>query len=203
MRILRGLLSLTVGAVAAVVVASPRRDSEPGPSIEGLVEELQTGGMSGRDLAQAAIAAVSGSYEFYSAWHLWESPRRSLRERRGWSHQYNAVLAEVLSQLGFETRLVHAAWTRGTGDPWWHSGHTWVKVKVDGYWFDACASRTDNRLGDLPMTYVSEELPYRTQTRIAMTLFLAPFVVAAVWRHWLTGKLLPSWIYRRRRHRGR
>lgn len=188
---------LAVGA-GAVVVAAPRTDHPDGPSVEDLAARAHASGLSGRELVTEAIRLTAEAYTHYSAWHLWERSRVSLRHRRGWSHQYNSVLCIVLRQLGFETRMVHTAWVLGADHPWWHNGHTWVKVKVNGRWLDACASHADNQAGELPVTPDSDELPWGPRTRIAITLSLAPFVVAEVWRSWLTRRPVPTWIYRER-----
>lgn len=185
-------------AVGAVRLAAPEAGPHDGPSTHDLVEQLASSGLSGHDLANAAIRATGRSYRAYSAWHLWESPATSLRHRHGWSHQYNAVLADVLAGLGFDTRMVHTAWVRGSDHPWWHKGHTWVKVRIDGRWLDACASSEAHVLGDLPNIPASEELPYHGRTRTAVRLFLAPFVIGAVWRSWLTRQPVAPWVYRRR-----
>lgn len=191
-------VAVVAGGLGAVVLAAPRSQAADGPTIRQLVTRLRATGLEGRELVTAAIQATAQAYTHYSAWHLWESPSRSLRHRRGWSHQYNTVLARVLKDLGFGTRMVHTVWIQGGEHPWWHNGHTWVKVNVDGRWLDACASGSGNQVGELPVTPDSDELPYHVRTRWAVALSLAPFVVTEVWRAWLTGRPVPGWIYRRR-----
>lgn len=186
-------------AVAGVVRRAPApvaRDRTV--TVDVLVEELRGSGLSGRELADAAIEAVSKEFPYHSVWHLWEAPERALSHGRGWSHQYNRVLASVLEHLGFETRLVHAARVQGWRHPWFFSSHMWVKVGVERRWLDACASRATNTLGNVGFTPVSEELPLRTTTHWTVALGLAPAVVGGVWRAWLTRQSVPPWIYRRR-----
>ena len=185
--------------VAPVVVAAPasvKPDRDRG--LAELVAELQATGLVGRELADAAIAKVAGEFTHESSWHLWETPEVALRQGRGWSHQYNTVLLLVLRQLGFRAKLVHAARVRGWGNPWWHVGHAWVKVVIDGRTHDACASRVGNRLDDIGFTPVTVELPMRKVSRWAVGLCMAPFVVATVWRAWLTGRPVPQWLHRKR-----
>lgn len=191
-------LALLAVAAGAAIIASPRAQTEPGPTVDELVQQAGGAAVQSRDLIDEAIRLTASAYTHYSAWHLWEGVAASLRHRRGWSHQYNAALAAVLEGLGFRTRMVHTAWVQGADHPWWHNGHTWVKVLVDGRWLDACASRSTNRVGELPVTPGSEELPYHPRTRMAVTLSLTPFVVAGVWRAWLTRRPVPGWIYRER-----
>lgn len=186
-------------AVAGAVAGAPRPAvSDAGRSVDGITERLRSSALAGRELADAAVAAVNEGYPYHSVWHLWETPETALGNGRGWSHQYNAVLAEVLQALGFEVRRVHAARVRGWRHPWFFASHSWVKVNLDGRWLDACASRADNRVGDVRFVPVSEELAYRRSTPYTVGLGLLPFITVGVWRAWLTGREVSSWIYRRR-----
>ncbi len=194
-----GLGLVTAGAVVPAMLAAPAPRGPRGPSIDDLVRSLRKQGLQGRDLVSAAIHEVAAAYRYYSVRHLWETPEMSLGNRRGWSHQYNVVLARVLDALGFETRLVHTPWLQGGDHPWWHNGHTWVKVRIDGRWWDACASRATHEAGDLTAVPGSEELPYHRRTNIALSLWMVPFVTFQVWKSWLTGDPLPGWIYAPRR----
>lgn len=199
---LRKAIAVVLGAAALAmpVVAAAPASTKPNRdrTVEELVEELRATGLTGRDLADAAIAKVAEEFTHESAWHLWETPKVALRQGRGWSHQYNTVLLLVLRQLGFRAKLVHAARVRGWGNPWWHVGHAWVKVTIDGRTYDACASRAGHRTGDIGFTPLTVELPMRKVSRWAVALCMAPFVVATVWRAWLTGRPVPEWLYRRR-----
>ncbi|MDO5094516.1 MAG: transglutaminase domain-containing protein [Propionibacteriaceae bacterium] len=192
-------LLTAVGATVPVALAAPRPEKHGGiQTIDELVDELRASGAAGRDLVDLAISRVAREYTHHSAWHLWEHPETSLRNGRGWSHQYNTVLLVVLRRLGFEARMVQASRVRGFHHPWWHVGHAWVKVVVAGRRYDACASRATNQAGNVGFVPVTAEVPFRTVTRWAMGLFLMPFVTATVWRAWLTGRPVPDWVYRRR-----
>lgn len=187
-------------AVAPVVVLAPRPvKTEGARAADELVWALRAEGLQGRrDLVDAAMARVAGEYTHHSLWHMWESPDTSLARGRGWSHQYNTVLLEVLRGLGFEAQLVHAARVRGFRHPWWHTGHAWVKVLIDGRPHDACASRAGGRVDDVGFTPVTAELPCRDVTRWGVAMALAPFVAVGVWRAWLTGRPVSHWIYSER-----
>lgn len=185
--------------VAPVMVLAPKSVKTAGArAADELVWILRAEGLQGRDLVDAAMARVAGEYTHYSLWHMWESSDTSLARGRGWSHQYNTVLLNVLRGLGLEAHLVHAARVRGFRHPWWQAGHTWVEVMLDDRPHDACASRTINRIGDVGFTPVTSELPYRDVTRLGVALALAPFVTVGVWRAWLTGRAVSPWIYRER-----
>lgn len=195
---MRGCLLALIPAVAVggAMVAAPapvRRNIRP--SVAGIVTALRGSGLDGTDLVDAAMREVAAAFPYDSVWHLWESPTRALTAGRGWSHQYNTILLEVLRLLGFEARLVHAARVRGWRRPWFFSSHAWVKVRVGRRWVDACASRTGNRVGDVGFVPVSDELPFRRITAVAVPLALLPFVVVAVWRAGLRGRPVPGWVY--------
>lgn len=188
-----------VVAVAPVAVLAPRSVKTGGAqAADELVWALRAEGLQGRALVDAAMARVAAEYTHDSLWHMGELPDTSLARGRGWSHQYNTVLLDVLRGLGFDAHLVHAARVRGFRRPWWYSGHAWVKVMMGGRPLDACASRKDNSLGHLPFTPVTTELPYRVVTRLGMSLALTPLVTVGVWRAWLTGRTVSTWIYRER-----
>lgn len=184
------------GAVVAVLAAAPPGRPRPGGpvTIPEIVAELAATGLAGEELVDATMATVARAFPVHTVWSLWESPRRALANGRGWSHQYNTVLRDVLRGLGFRARLVHAARVHGWPHPWFFASHAWVKVESAGRWRDACSSRTTNRLGDLGFTPVTDEMPYRSSTRCTVALGLAPFVVAGILRSRITGSPLPSWI---------
>lgn len=186
---------LPAAAVAGAAIGAPAPARRHGSTIGDIAERLRAGGADGRELVDAAMAEVCAAFPYDSVWHLWETPAKALASGRGWSHQYNTILLRVLRLLGFEARLVHAARVRGWRRPWFFTSHTWVKVRLDGRWVDACASRTGNHVGDIGFVPVSDELPYRGSTRYTVPLALAPFVVAAVWRARLGGRDVPDWVY--------
>ncbi|MDO5737551.1 MAG: hypothetical protein Q4P15_13875 [Propionibacteriaceae bacterium] len=185
--------------VAPVAILAPRPVKTGGArAADDVVWALRDSGMEGRELVDAAMRHVAAEYTHESLWHMWELPDASLARGRGWSHQYNTVLLDVLRGLGFDAHLVHAARVRGFRHPWWYAGHTWVEVVIDGRVHDACASRVTNKLGDVGFIPVTAELEYRSVTRLGVPLALAPFVIAGVWRAWLTGRPVSRWIYRER-----
>lgn len=195
MRRIMFVLGAAVLATVAVVAGFAPPPTKRGPGKAEIVAELQASGLRDEALATAAIRAVSAAVTHHSVWHLWEAPATAVQRGRGWSHQYNTVLKEVLEELGFQAELVHAARVRGFGHPWFLSGHTWVKVTLGGRRYDACASRLANALGEVPFIPVTPELPLRVQTRIAVPLALSPFVIWQVWHSWLFRRPLPAWLF--------
>lgn len=196
---LRSLAVVAGLAVGGAVAAAPAPTTHrPRPGVNDMVADLRARPLARHDLVDAAIVEVSAAFEYHSVWHLWESPGAALANGRGWSHQYNSVLADVLKRLGFGVRLVHAARVQGSRHPWFFASHAWVKVEVDGRWLDACASRSTNRLDETWFVPVSEELPFRPSTRFTVPLGLMPFVTVEAWRSLLLRRPVPSWMYRRR-----
>lgn len=191
-----GILAVALGALAPVWIMAPRAKRGAGPdTVDGLVAACRETGLTGRALADEAIRVVAEAFPTHSLWHVGEPPRCSLKAHRGWSHQYNTVLAAVLRRLGFEVRLVHAARVRGFGYPWWLSGHSWVKVNLAGRELDACASSPTSRLGHPPFVPITVELPLRAVTRWAVGAAMVPFVLGEVWKAWLTCRPVAPWIY--------
>ncbi|MBB1508779.1 hypothetical protein [Tessaracoccus sp. MC1756] len=192
-----------VGALVPVVALAPCRPLASGPhTVAALAQQCRETGATGRALADEAVKAVARAFPYYSLWHLWEPPERALSSHRGWSHQYNTVLLLVLRELGFKTRLVHAAMVRGFQNPWWLRGHTWAKVTVGGYELDACASDETNRVGAVNFVPLTRELPLRRVTRWALGAWMGSFVAIAVWHAWLTGREVAPWVYGRKGRRG-
>lgn len=198
---MRKFVTALVAAIALAVVPVWRRAPRAtgsGATVDELVSRLRADGLQGRDLADEAIRAVAQAVRYHSAWHLWETPERALKNGRGWAHQYNTALLLLLRDLGFEVRLVHAARVRGFGHPWFMSGHTWVKVRIGGHWLDACASSRANRAGRTNFVTLTRELPMYRRTRWGVALALVPFVIATVWRAWLDGDDVPGWLFEER-----
>ncbi|MHB8154393.1 MAG: hypothetical protein ACYDG3_15325, partial [Bacillati bacterium] len=109
---------------------------------------------------------------------------------------YNIVLGRILEQLGFQVRPVHAARVRLDHHPWYHTGHSWLRVIHQGKELDVCASRLGNTAGNVAFVPVTEVLDRTRLNSIDTTLALAPIVVASVWKSWLTGSGIQSWMYR-------
>ncbi|GEM_PF-159143 len=206
-RFAAALLPAVVPAVlvAPMVLTAPR-PAQPGPGPQELLraireeqaQRLSEGRdeLTGWDLVQRATELVHQGYTHHSVWHLWESPATSLRHGRGWSGQYNRALAEVLVGLGFEVQVVHASRVRGLGrNPWWQTGHNWLQVSHQGRVLDVCASRAENRPGEVVFVPMTQVRPVHVWTRQVVSATLAPVVAAQCWRQ-LLGAEVPRWLYR-------
>lgn len=199
LRVAAALAAALTGYVAPVIAAAPRNEPvapDGVHTIEEAVEACRDSGLGGWQLVDFATGLVHGKYAHYSAYHFWETPSQSFVRSRGQSNQYNSALARVLRALGFHVRTVHAARVRLARSPWWHAGHTWLEVTVDGRTRDVCASRAENRAGEVSFTPVTPVRPFRGLTYVDTTAGLAPIVVTTVWKCWLSGEPLPRWLHR-------
>lgn len=199
----KGVLAVLGAAAAAatlpVVLRAPKaRPIAPDgvTTVEEAIEACREAGLHGWDLVDHATQLVHRKYNRYSCYHWWESPEASFARSRGQANQYNTVLSHILKALGFHVRTVHAARVRLTRSPWWHTGHTWLEVTVDGYTKDVCASRAENRAGDVHFVPLSPIRPFRGLTYLDTTLGLAPIVTVLTWKAWATRTPLPRWVYR-------
>ncbi|MCP2377599.1 arylamine N-acetyltransferase [Cutibacterium modestum] len=198
------VLAGAAAAVVPVIVMAPKPEpalpegpaGKPLRTVADVVTACRASGKTGWDLVDEATSLVYRMYTHYSCWHLWLSPEASLEAGHGYSGQYNIVLGRILEQLGFEVRPVHAARVRLEHHPWYHTGHSWLRVTYEGKELDVCASRLSNTAGNVAFVPVTEVLDRTRLNSIDTTLALGPIVVASVWRSWLAGSDIQSWMYR-------
>lgn len=191
-----GAAAVVLGPVVALAPRPQRVAPDGVHTVDEVVAACVASDLHGWELVDFATGLVHRKYSYYSAYHWWESPAQSFSRSRGQSNQYNGVLGRVLRRLGMHVRTVHAARVRLDRTPWWHTGHTWLEVTIDGRTRDVCASRAENRAGSVVFTPVTPVRPFRGLTYVDTTLGLAPIAVVTAWRRLLTGRELPRWIYR-------
>lgn len=186
-------------AVAPVIIKAPRRAragaGEPGSPAE-VVRACRASGLSGRALVDHAQQLVNRRFTTYSILNLWETPGSAFRNGRGYSNQYNLVLAEVLEALGFSVQRVRASRVRKDQSPWWRTGHSWLRVVVDGKPLDVCAGAATNRAGEVDFYPVSEVHRFNAFTYLNSNNGMIPFAVFEAWRSLVTGRPLPRWVQR-------
>lgn len=198
------VLAGLAAAVVPVVIAAPGPepalpegpDGQPLRTADDVVRACRESGLEGWPLVDEATRLVNRMYTHYSCWHLWLSPEASLAAGHGHSGQYNLVLARILERLGFRVGVVHAARVRLEHHPWYHTGHSWLRVTHDGRTLDVCASRPGNTAGNVAFVPITEVLPRTTINRVDTTIALGAIVVASVWKSWLTGSQPQRWMYR-------
>ncbi|MCI1747408.1 MAG: hypothetical protein LKI24_04420 [Acidipropionibacterium sp.] len=165
-------------------------------TIDDVVDACRASGEQGIELVDLATSLVHRMYTHYSSWHLWLTPEQSLQDGHGNSIQYNLALAQVLRRLGLTVHPVHASRVRMEHHPWYHTGHTWLQVELDGRRLDVCASRPGNRAGQVAFVPITEVRPLSRLTRADNVAALAPIVVVSLWRGWLRGRPAARWMYR-------
>ncbi|GAA1388869.1 hypothetical protein [Luteococcus peritonei] len=189
------LTGASAALLAPALLTAPR-PTGPGLDVEQVTSSCRASGLAGWELVDRATRSVHDGFTHHSLWHLWESPTQALRHGRGWSGQYNRALAQVLRSLGFQVVVVHASRVRGLGrNPWWQTGHTWLQVTHQGRTLDVCASRPDNRAGQVGFVPMTQVRPVHPWTREVVTAALVPVVAVEGWRMLLGGDL-PRWLYR-------
>lgn len=182
---------------APAVLTAPRpARSTPGRDVEEIAASCRATGLRGWELVDEATRQVHEAFDHTSLWHLWEGSQVALANGRGWAAQYNGALMLVLRRLGIDARVVHAARVRGLGNnPWWQAGHSWLQVTVDGRTRDVCASRAENRAGQVQFVPVTPVRPMNRWTRALVSLSLSPVVAVQAWKQ-LAGAPVAPWLYR-------
>jgi hypothetical protein len=84
---------------------------------------------TGWDLVEAARAMVAERMQ-YSRRNSFDSDAKAFERGYGFCTQQAYVLVDLLTQLGFKAKAVHAF--RNTFPDGTAGGHTWVRVSVDG-----------------------------------------------------------------------
>lgn len=205
----RGRWWCVAGAVVLGVAVAPvvARAPEPALSLprdvrtlhEALDDCLGTR-LEGWALVDYATALVNQKFTHYSLWHLWETSGQAFKNSRGFSDQYNLALGRLLAGLGFEVHAVHARRIRFEDvrfeAPWWHNGHTWLRVTHAGQTLDVCAALPEHRAGSARFHPISDVRPLHPWTTLSTRLVLAVPVTYQVWKSWLTGRPAPRWLYR-------
>lgn len=186
-------------AVAPVVAQSPRpvvANPEGVLDLEDAVRVCRASGLTGWELVAYAQNLVHRKFTRFSILNLYETPRRAFRNSRGYANQYNTALWLVLRDLGFQTRRVFATRVRQDINPWWRMGHTWVQVTIDGRTLDVCASRADNRPGQVHFVPVTDVQDFHGWTYLNTNNGMILFTVYEAWKSMLTRKPLPRWMFR-------
>jgi transglutaminase-like putative cysteine protease len=191
MRLLKVVLIFALAIIAGVpLYALPATLSLPPgqrPGVEPLtiseaVAQLQASGKSGMDLVQAARSLVAERMA-YSRRNSFDIPNRAFERGYGFCIQQAYALTDLLSQLGFTTKVIHAFRNRfpdGTV-----SGHAWVRVIVDGQEFDVDSIHYDASTLKVKFTPISQVL----EVSPAFGLFAGWGCTAVnAHRYYMTGK---------------
>jgi hypothetical protein len=105
----------------------PRPGLEP-LTIKQAVDELHKTGMTGWSLVEAARALVADRMQ-YSRRNAFDSSGRAFERGYGYCTQHAYALANLLTKLGFEAKVVHAFHNRFPDGK--VGSHAWVSVSMD------------------------------------------------------------------------
>lgn len=161
----------------------------PGPrpgieetSIEEAALQLKASGKSGWDLVEAARALVAERMA-YSRRNSFDSAGRAFERGYGYCTQHAFALSHLLTELGFEAKVVQAFQNRfSDGEV---TAHAWVSASLDGQ---------TRHIDSLFYDEVNRELDFTPLTEV--TDISPAFKLVAFWggtavnahRYYLTGK---------------
>ena len=151
------VVAIVLGLRLYAIPATLSLAAGPRPGIEELTlaeaaNRLEREGKSGLALVEAARALV-GDRTQYCRRNSFDPPEEAFRRGYGFCTQQAYALADLLARLGFEARTVHAFRNRfadGTV-----SGHTWVRVTIDGEQREVDSLLGDPETGELTFTPLS------------------------------------------------
>ena len=167
---------------ATLSLAAGQRPGVEELTLAEAATQLERTGKSGLTLVEAARALVGDRMQ-YCRRNSFDSPEKAFERGYGFCTQQAYALADLLERLGFEARTVHAFRNRfadGTV-----SGHTWVRVTIDGVQLDVDSLLCDAQTGDLTFTPLSRVLNHTPLFRL-MTAWGEAAVNAH--RYYRTGK---------------
>lgn len=182
-----GIFSILIGTplVALPATRSLPRGLRPGLKPLTLAQaagRLKESGMTGLALVEAARQLVSRRMQ-YSRRNSFDNYRRAFERGYGYCQQQAYALADLLTRLGFETRVVGAVSNRFPDGK--ITGHAWVQVFVDGQAHEIDSIAYDAKAGKITFTPLSRVFAYTPVFRI-----FAAWGSSAVnaWRYYRCGK---------------
>lgn len=151
-------------------------------TISQAAEQLRGTGKSGWELVEAARALVEDRMA-YSRRNSFDGYERAFERGYGYCGQTSFALAELLSQLGFEARVVQAFKNKFPDEA--ISSHAWVRVVIGNQERDVDSIFYDADLAQITFTPLSEITGVPPLFKALMD-WGAPAVNAH--RYYLTGK---------------
>jgi hypothetical protein len=151
-------------------------------TIQGAAQQLEGSGKTGWALVEAARALVSERMQ-YSRRNSFDPSGRAFERGYGYCTQHAYALTHLLTELGFEAKVVQAFQNQFPDDQ--VTAHSWVSVKVNDESRYVDSLFYDERTGELDFTPLSEV------TDISPTFKLLAFwggTGVNAHRYYLTGK---------------
>lgn len=151
-------------------------------TISQAAEQLRESGESGMELVEAARALIEERM-IYSRRNSFDSYAKAFERGYGYCSQQANALTDLLTQLGFEAKVVHAFRNRFPDGSF--TSHAWVQVVVDDKLRYIDSLFYDANAGEITFTPLSEVMEVPPVLRF-FEAWGAPAVNAH--RYYLTGK---------------
>jgi len=148
---------------ASLSLRRGRRPGLAGLTIPQAAGQLKAPGKSGWALVEAARALVADRMA-YCRRNSFDPHWRAFERGYGYCQQQAYALADLLSRLGFEARVVGALRNRFADGR--VSGHAWVRVILDGQAQDIDSIAYDRQAGQIDFTPVTPVFAYTPLFRI-------------------------------------
>jgi hypothetical protein len=124
-------------------------------TIEDAADACQKSGLKGWELAAYAQRLAARKFS-YSRRNAWDTPARAFKRGMGYCQQQALALKMIYDRLGIESRPVYTTRAmfppivgHGVYEPEIISGHTWLRVRIDGEERDVCPGRVGNYPGKI------------------------------------------------------
>ena len=155
------LSTLTVILVGVPLYALPATLTLPAGTRPGIAElsikqaanQLKSTGKTGWSLVEAARALVAERMQ-YSRRNSFDTPERAFERGYGYCTQHAYALTSLLTELGFETKVVQAFQNRFPDGK--VTAHAWVSVNLNNETRYIDSLFYDEQAGELDFTPISE-----------------------------------------------
>ena len=124
-------------------------------TLEDAVAACRRSGFSGWALAAYAQHLAARKFS-YSRRNAWDTPARAFKRGMGYCQQQALALKMIYDRLGIESGPVYTSRAmfppkvvHGVYEPEIISGHTWLRVKINGEERDVCPGRVENVPGKI------------------------------------------------------
>lgn len=158
------ILGLPLFAIPAML--SLPRGTRPGIkklTIFQAAQQLQQTGKTGWSLVEAARALVAARMQ-YCRRNSFDVAAMAFERGYGYCQQQSYALVELLTQLGFDAKVVGAF--RNSLPDGNVGGHAWVSVKLDGETRDIDSLHYDVESGRITFTPLTEVFNYTPVSRV-------------------------------------
>ena len=185
--VLIALLAILIGVPLYAIPATLSLPSGPRPvaeklTIEQAAQQLKKMGKTGWILAEAARALVAERM-VYSRRNSFDPAGRAFERGYGYCMQHAYALTSLLTELGFDAKVVHAFQNRfPDGEV---SAHAWVSVRVNDETRYIDSLFYDEQAGELDFTRLSRVLDVSPAMKL-LTFWGGTAVNAH--RYYVTGK---------------